>query len=692
MKFRILLAVILATATATVRAQDLNDQLERMTKDAVKKVAPAVVQIVTQGGIDMVVTSPKGPVFRKAMGPTTGVIVDTEGYIISSAFNFVNSPTVILVAVPGQAEPYVAKLVATDKSRLLTLLKVETKGLPVPSYVPKKDIVEGQWSIALGRTLDAKRAHLPSISVGIISATGRIWGKALQTDAKISPINYGGPIVDIEGRVQGILVPASPQGEDVTAGFEWYDSGIGFAIPMEDVLAAVPRLKEGKDLKKGLLGIRMKSGDMYGALPEIGEVTHESAASKAGLKPGDVIMEIEGKPVMRMAQILHTLGAKYEGDKISLKYKRGKDVIAVNDLKLVGQLTVTANAYLGILPMRDDPKLGVEVRHVFPKSPADKAGIKAGDRILKYGTAMAQTAFTGAVSGREELLGWLNAQTAGTEIKLEVKTKDGKAATLTATLDTMPGTIIGQEAEVADKLPEVASHKKALAPLETSNPNVKPAKVEPNPNMPETGLLKRNTPDGEHKYWVYVHEDYDPNIAHGLIVWLHPPGKNKDADVENITDAWSDYCKENHLIMVCPKSENEAGWVPSEAEYVIAAVRETQNQYTIDRQRVVAHGLGVGGQMALYLGFSNRDFFRGVATTAAVVTQPKDNIANQRLAFYLAGGELDPLIKSIADSRTQLQERKFPVVFREIKGRGREYFEDAQIREVVRWIDSLDVI
>src|SRR5207253_1974066 len=107
-----------------------------------KKVAPAVVQIVTQGGLDMVVTSPKGPVFRKAMGPTTGVVIDPDGYIISSAFNFINNPTVILVSVPGQAEPYVAKRVATDKSRFLTLLKIEAKGLAVPAYVPKKDIAE----------------------------------------------------------------------------------------------------------------------------------------------------------------------------------------------------------------------------------------------------------------------------------------------------------------------------------------------------------------------------------------------------------------------------------------------------------------------------------------------------------------------------------------------------------------------
>ena len=678
-----------------LKAQDLNDQLEKMTKSAVKKVAPTVVQIVTQGGIDMVVTSPKGPVFRKAIGPTTGVIVDGEGYVISSAFNFVNNPTVILVAVPGHPEPYVAQRIATDKSRLLTLLKIDMKGLPVPSYVPKKEIAEGQWSIALGRTLDAKRANPPSVSMGIISATGRIWGKALQTDAKISPINYGGPIVDIEGRVQGILVPASPQGEDVTAGFEWYDSGIGFAIPMEDVMAIVPRLQRGKDLKKGLLGIRMKSADMYGAAPEIGEVANDSSASRAGLKPGDIIVEIDGQPVLRMAQILHTLGTKYEGDKISLKYKRGKDVVAVDDVELVGQLTATANAFLGLLPMRDDPKLGVEIRYVYPNSPADKAGLKAGDRIVKYGTGKTETAFTGAVSGREELLGWLNAQTAGTEIKLEVKSQDGKTRALTATLDGLPGTLAGQDGAVPDRLPEGASHRKALAPLETTNPNVKPPKADPkkvdaDAEKPETGLLKRNTPDGEHKFWVYVPEDYNPNIAYALLVWLHPPGKNKEADFESITDAWGDFCKDNHLIMVCPASENESGWVPSEAEYVIAAVRDAQDHYTIDRQRVVAHGLGVGGQMAMYLGFSSRDLFRGVATTGAVLTQLKDNIPSQPLSFYLAGGELDPLIKSIAESRTQLQQHKFPVVFREIRNRGREYLEDENIRELVRWIDSLD--
>src|SRR5438105_7543772 len=85
-------ASLLMCATRAL-AQDLNDQLEKATKDAAKKIAPSVVQIVTLGGTDMVVTGAKGATFRKALGPTTGVIVGADGYVISSSFNFINSPT-----------------------------------------------------------------------------------------------------------------------------------------------------------------------------------------------------------------------------------------------------------------------------------------------------------------------------------------------------------------------------------------------------------------------------------------------------------------------------------------------------------------------------------------------------------------------------------------------------------------------
>ncbi len=688
------LALLVAFALARPAAAqgDLNDQLEKMTKEALRKVAPSVVQIQTQGGADMVVTTPKGPVFRKALGPTTGLIVDADGYVISSAFNFLNNPTTVLVLIPGRKEPLLAKRLATDHSRMLTLLKVDAKGLLVPATAPKKEVREGQWAIALGRTLDSKldaRSDLPpSVSVGIISATGRIWGKALQTDAKVSPLNYGGPLVDIQGRVQGILIPASPNGQDVTAGYEWYDSGIGFAIPMEDVLAVLSRLKKGKDLQRGILGIRMKSQDIYGAVPEIGEVSRDTAAARAGLKPGDIITEIDGKPVVRMAQIQHVLGPKYEGDHISLKYKRGKEEHSIADLTLVSQTPVVAHPFLGILPLRDDPKLGVEVRYVYPQSPADKAGLKPGERIVQYGEGEKLTPFLGEKRGRDQLLDWLDTEVPLTEIKLEVKRKDGKTETLTVKLDALPDAQPGKEGTVPDKLPQPASAGKALEPLET--PKGPGKKAEDAKKKPETGFLKKTTADGEHKYWVYVHDDYDPDVAHAVVVWLHPLGKNKHDDGESLADLWEDFCKDNHIILVGPLSQNESGWIPSEAEFVVAATREVLDQYTVDRQRVLAHGMGVGGQMALHLAMAERDLFRGAATVGAVVTQVKDNVANQRLSFYLAAGMLDPLAKNIADSRTKLVEARYPAIFREIPNRGREYLEETQLRELVRWLDALD--
>jgi S1-C subfamily serine protease/predicted esterase len=671
---------------------DLNDMTEKAMKDASRKVAPSVVQILTQGGADQVVVGSKGLTFRKALGPTTGVIVGADGYVISSAFNFVNNPTAILVHVPGHKEPYLAKRVATDRSRMLTLLKIDARGLPVPAATPRKELQVGQWAIALGRTLDAKREHPPAVTVGIISALGRVWGKAIQTDAKISPINYGGPLLDVQGRVQGILVPASPSADDETAGFEWYDSGIGFAIPMEDINAVLPRLQKGKDLKKGLLGVRMKGTDRFADVPEVAEVLPDSSAARAGLKAGDVITEIDGHAVVNMAQIMHGLGTKYEGDKISLKYRRGEKTVSVPNLELVGALAAFAHPFLGILPMRDDPKLGLEIRYVFPGSPADAAGLRAGDRIMKVGRMEGPLAsFTGTKGGRDEFFDMLNALQAGMEIKLEVTRKDGKTTdTLTVKLAAMPGTTVDDKAGVPIQLPEVASLKQALEPLEVAAGKPRPPKVQQADKKPETGLIKRTTTAGDHKYWIYVHEDYDPNIAHALVVWLHPPRGNSDDDVERLTGLWEDHCKDNHLILVGPHSESEDGWTASEAEFVHTAVREVMAHYTIDRQRVVAHGMGIGGQMACYLGFNDRDLIRGVATIGAVVSNPKDNMPGQRLAFYLAGGDRDPLVKAIVESRTRLVERKFPVFYREIANRGREYFEDTVLAELVRWIDVLD--
>src|SRR5581483_2467083 len=166
--------------------------------------------------------------------------------------------------------------------------------------------------------------------------------------------------------------------------------------------------------------------------------------------------------------------------------------------------------------------------------------------------------------------------------------------------------------------------------------------------------------------------------------------KNKDEDIEGIKDVWIDHCEEKNLIVLAPLSENESGWVPSEADAVAEAIGDVMTRYTIDKQRVVSHGLGVGGQMAIYLGFNNRNLIRGVASVGAVPTHLKDNLAGQRLAFYLAGGSQDPLLKAISEGKTKLMERRLPVFFREIPERAREYIEERYLAELARWIDALD--
>lgn len=677
------LAALLIAAVAqpvSVRAadEDINDLQEKALKAAVAKIAPCVVQIETSGGTEIISAGPRGMQVRKGVGPTTGLIVAGDGYVISSAFNFANKPTAIFVTVPGQKERFVAKSIATDQTRMLTLLKIEANGLPVPAFVPKKDIKVGAWAMALGRTLDRPEDRElnqpPSVSVGIISAINRIWGKAVQTDAKVSPANYGGPLVDVAGRVIAVLVPASPRQDGETAGLEWYDSGIGFGIPLEDINTVLPKLREGKDLRRGLLGITMKGTDEYGVKPTVDTIAPESAAQKAGIKSGDVIVEIDGAAVTNRAQLMHKLGAKYEGDSVNLVVKRGEETVKVENIKLAGTLTTFPHPFLGILPLRDDPDAGEEIRYVYPDSPAAKAGLKVGDRIMKIGVGAQMQAF----KGRDALTNLLNTIPPGTDVKLEVTRKaDKKTETVTVKLGTLPDTVPGN-------LPELSTLKKAHA-----GPMGEPAKKEE--KKPETGVLKRTNAARDHDYWINVPENYETNVAHALVLWLHPVGKGKEKDIEDFVSAWKDICEDHHIIVLAPKAENETGWLSSESDVVTAMVREVMAQYTIDKQRVIVHGMGIGGQMAFYMGFNQRDLIRGVATTGAVVAnQVKDNVANQRLSFFVIAGGKDPLVKDIQESKSKLSANKFSVVYREIPEMGHQYLDAKTLGELVRWIDSLD--
>jgi predicted esterase len=478
-------------------------------------------------------------------------------------------------------------------------------------------------------------------------------------------------------------------------------------VPLEDVFRVLSRLKDGKDLKRGLLGISPQGADVYNSAPVIGAIQPDSAAARTGLAIGDKITEINGKSVPNYSTLQHIMGPLYEGDEIDLKLVRGEKEMEFKKIKLIGLVTAYVNAFLGVLPMRDDPGPGVEVRFVYPKSPADAAGIKVGDRIMKLGSGT-----PAPIQNRAALLTAIQRLNPGVEIKVELKRKDGgKVETVSAKLIAMPE-------DLPEKLPLPSSAGKALEgqpkPKDPKDPF--PPKKDPFPpkgplsnvraaladdkeeedkkkdKKIETGFMTRTDQALGREYWVFVPDNYDPNVSHGLIVWFHP-AKEGGKDGEKMMKTFRDFAEDNHFIVMGPKSGNANGWVASETEQVMHDVKAVIGQYTIDRARVVAHGMGNGGQMAFYVGFNARDVFRGVATLGATLgNPPKDNVANLPLSFFISAGDKDPLLKDIVESKDLLKEKRFPVIFREMKESGKEYFDLQTFTDFLAWLDSLDRI
>jgi serine protease Do len=622
---------------------------EQAFQQAAALAEPSIVRIETVGGLDVVGNLLAGT------GPTTGVVISEDGYIITSSFNFISKPASVLVTL-GDGRRFPAEMIASDRSKKLTLLKIDYTGLTPSAVAPSSEVRVGQWAIALGRTYDAT---FPSISVGIISALDRIWGRAVQTDAKVSPVNYGGPLVDIAGRAIGILVPLSPQGDGETAGVEWYDGGIGFAIPMEDIHAVLERLKAGEELKPGLMGVTFKEMGALAGEPVIDRVRPRSPADDAGLRVGDVILQADGKPIRRIPDLQHLLGPRYAGEEIALTVRRGDESLEVR-VKLVDQLVPYEFSFLGILPTRpavDAAAEGVEVREVLGESPAAAAGLQRGDLIVGFRGSPVTT----AAELRDQVSRVLPNETADVTYR-----RGGQEATVTITLGTLP-----------EAIPES---------LATSNVPAPDADGE----LPRTGRFSETLAGEEGAaYWAYVPEQYNPQYGYTLLVWLHPAADTMEAAMMRL---WQTECDRRGIILVAPKAADISGWTPGEAEAVRAVVEAMQAAYTIDPARIVAHGHAGGGQFAWFTAFKHRDLFRGIMVSSSPLRQPPpDNDPTQRQQVLLLRGEVDALRAAIDQTAAGLRKLKFPVTLTPVPEIGEQY-PDAAIESMIQWIDALDRI
>lgn len=634
---------------AQIDSAELEEQAIRAAADA---VAPSVVRIETVGGLERVGKALAGT------GPTTGLVVAEDGYVISSAVNFIQQPSSILVTLPS-GKRATAKIVARDQARMLVLLKVATEEkLPVPLAAPRNEMAVGQSAIAMGRTFDTSG---PSLSVGVLSALNRIWGRAIQTDAKVSPTNYGGPLIDLRGRVIGVLVPLSPQGqESELAGSEWYDSGIGFAVPLVDINSRLETLKGGQDLKPGLLGISLKKGDIYSLPAEVAASRADGPAGKAGIKTGDEVVEIDGVPVKRQAQLKHLIGAHYAGDKVKVVVRRGSQRIEVS-VELIDKMDPYQHPFLGILPIRDDKQPGVLVRYVYPGSPAEKSGLKPGDRIVKMGAAPVMLADANsfrdlfAISPPGQKIPF-EIQRGTESLKLEIS--------LAAALPT----------EMPADLPAATSK-------EQKAPEAKPA----------TGLVEIKLAEEKNNCVAYVPETYHPDVPHGVVVWLHGSG---GVDRAALAARWKIACEKHHLIVLAPQALDPSKWEPAEAPFVRKSLDDLLAHYNVDRSRIVVYGYQTSGSLAFSLGLVNTDRIRAIVAVDAAPTARSavpENDPLIRLAFFLASADKSPAAAGIKTASERLKAMKYPVTSKSLGDSLRD-LNDAEIVELARWIDALDRI
>jgi serine protease Do len=290
---------------------------QKAFRSAAAKIEPCLVTIESFGGVSAV-AGRIGGIRNQGEGNTTGVIISSDGYVITSLFNFIQQPPVITV-VTRDGKRRVARLKGRDLTRKICILKIDdANDLPTPEMVDPLQMKVGQWAVSVGVGYgDAN----PAISSGIISATSRAGAKAIQTDANISPANYGGPLVDLEGRMLGLCVPLNPASQDLAAGVEWYDSGIGFAIPLYGQEKLIERLKNGETIEPAFLGVQTKNNPK-GMGVQIENVINPSAAEKAELKKGDIITAIDEHLIEDVMALQATLRRYDAGSEITVTFRR----------------------------------------------------------------------------------------------------------------------------------------------------------------------------------------------------------------------------------------------------------------------------------------------------------------------------------------------------------------------------------
>jgi len=398
----------------------------------VKKAAPSVVNISTTKTIKLdprrQFMSPfEDPMFRQFFGdrfegrgqpmPRTqkehslgsGIIVTKDGYIITNN-HVVDGADEIKVTLSDKKTEMDAKIVGRDPKTDIAIVKINGKDLPFATLANSDKVEVGDVVLAIGSPFGLAR----SVTMGIVSALGRNdqgieeYEDFIQTDAAINPGNSGGALVDAEGRVIGINTAILSR----TGG----NQGVGFAVPINLAKNVMESLLKNGRVERGFLGVAIQ--DLTPALarefkvPEtggalVGDVTDKSAAGEAGIKSGDVIIELNGKSVSDARNLRLIVGQMAPGTKVSVKVLRqgaektynvvlkampSEDQAGLGgkpdqnaeesdalDGVTVGDITPGMRQELNLPPRLQ----GAVITALDPSTPAFDAGLREGDVVVE---------------------------------------------------------------------------------------------------------------------------------------------------------------------------------------------------------------------------------------------------------------------------------------------------------------------
>lgn len=426
------IAILLVTLSALTRAAlplSVGDKELPSLAPMLETVTPAVVNIATEGRIQLqqnplfadpffrrFFNVPDQPIERKTQSLGSGVIVDAKrGLVLTNNHVIANAVQITVTLHDGRHLD--AEVVGTDPEADVAVIKIPAEKLTALPTADSDQLRVGDFVVAIGNPFGLGQ----TVTSGIVSALSRSglgiegYEDFIQTDASINPGNSGGALVNLNGELIGINTAIfSQSGGNI---------GIGFAIPINMALSIMEQLLETGEVQRGFLGVYAQdlSPDLAEAfgLPKqsgavINKVLENSPAEKAGLKTGDIVIKIDGKPVRNSSDVKNQIGLRRVGEKIVFDILRNGDKhkIEVEIVSKDAMGTPTAvNQKLEGMTVGDiapDHPLygkteGVVIVSVQRGTPAWRSGLRAGDVITTINKAQIKSMqdFLAAVDKKE---------------------------------------------------------------------------------------------------------------------------------------------------------------------------------------------------------------------------------------------------------------------------------------------------